>query len=213
MKTEQFARLLATGLEPVDRRAPFRRAAWATLAGAALSALAMAAWLGIRPSLGEDIGEPMFWVKFALAASVAAGAARLALRLARPGTRTRSTAWIVAAPLAAIWLLAGLALLAAEPAGRAALVLGDTWRSCPPSIAALSVPLLFAALWAARQFAPTQFALTGAAAGLFAGAAAAFVYAFHCPELAAPFLAVWYVVGMAIPAALGALAGPRVLRW
>jgi hypothetical protein len=39
------------------------------------------------------------------------------------------------------------------------------------------------------------------------------VYAFHCPELAAPFLGVWYVLGMLIPAALGALIGPRVLHW
>jgi hypothetical protein len=33
------------------------------------------------------------------------------------------------------------------------------------------------------------------------------------PELQAPFLAVWYVLGMAVPVAVGALLGPRVLRW
>ncbi|HPA91994.1 MAG TPA: NrsF family protein [Quisquiliibacterium sp.] len=35
----------------------------------------------------------------------------------------------------------------------------------------------------------------------------------HCPEMAAPFLAVWYVGGVLAVAALGALLGPRVLRW
>jgi hypothetical protein len=35
----------------------------------------------------------------------------------------------------------------------------------------------------------------------------------HCPELGAPFIAVWYVIGMFIPALAGALLGPRVLRW
>jgi len=39
------------------------------------------------------------------------------------------------------------------------------------------------------------------------------VYAFHCPELALPFLAIWYVAGMALPVVAGALLGPRVLRW
>jgi hypothetical protein len=38
-------------------------------------------------------------------------------------------------------------------------------------------------------------------------------YSFHCPELAAPFLGTWYVIGILIPAAAGALLGPRLLRW
>jgi hypothetical protein len=29
----------------------------------------------------------------------------------------------------------------------------------------------------------------------------------------APFLAIWYLLGMLIPTALGALLGPRLLRW
>jgi hypothetical protein len=39
------------------------------------------------------------------------------------------------------------------------------------------------------------------------------VYALHCPELAAPFIAIWYVIGMAAPVVLGAALGPRLLRW
>ena len=35
----------------------------------------------------------------------------------------------------------------------------------------------------------------------------------HCPEMAAPFVAVWYLLGMLIPAAVGALIGKRLLRW
>jgi hypothetical protein len=29
----------------------------------------------------------------------------------------------------------------------------------------------------------------------------------------APFLAIWYLLGMLIPTLLGALLGPRLLRW
>ena len=46
-----------------------------------------------------------------------------------------------------------------------------------------------------------------------AGGAGAAVYALHCPELAAPFLAVWYVAGIALPVLVGAAIGPRLLRW
>jgi hypothetical protein len=93
------------------------------------------------------------------------------------------------------------------------MVLGTTWRTCPFNIALLAVPALLVGLWALRGGAPTRPGWAGAGAGLLAGALAALVYALHCPEMAAPFLAVWYVVGIAIPAALGALLGARWLRW
>ncbi|MEO8442729.1 MAG: NrsF family protein [Betaproteobacteria bacterium] len=31
--------------------------------------------------------------------------------------------------------------------------------------------------------------------------------------MAAPFLGIWYVLGMAIPAAIGAVIGPWTLQW
>ena len=55
--------------------------------------------------------------------------------------------------------------------------------------------------------------MTGATAGRLAGGVGALVYTLHCPELEAPFLGVWYVIGMAIPSVIGALLGPRLLRW
>jgi hypothetical protein len=61
--------------------------------------------------------------------------------------------------------------------------------------------------------APTRLRLAGAAAGFAAGAVGALVYSVHCPELAAPFLGVWYLLGILIPTAVGALLGPRLLHW
>jgi hypothetical protein len=46
-----------------------------------------------------------------------------------------------------------------------------------------------------------------------AGAVGALVYTLHCPELGAPFLGIWYVLGMLAPALLGAALGPRILNW
>jgi hypothetical protein len=64
-----------------------------------------------------------------------------------------------------------------------------------------------------KGLAPTRLALAGAAAGLLAGSAGALIYALHCPEMEAPFLAIWYLLGMLIPTAVGAAIGPRLLRW
>jgi pimeloyl-ACP methyl ester carboxylesterase len=55
--------------------------------------------------------------------------------------------------------------------------------------------------------------IAGAAAGFAAGAAGALVYTLHCPEMTAPFLGIWYVLGMLIPTAVGAELGPSLLRW
>jgi hypothetical protein len=119
----------------------------------------------------------------------------------------------LAAPVLALWALATVVLVAAEPAQRSGLVMGETWAECPVSILALAAPAFVAVLWAMRGLAPTRLALAGAVAGLLAGAIGALVYALHCPELAAPFLGMWYVAGIAAATLIGALVGPRILRW
>ena len=117
------------------------------------------------------------------------------------------------APVLAIWLLAAVVLARADAAQRAGLFFGDTWNSCPFLVALLSAPVFAAVVWAMKGLAPTRLRLAGAAAGLLAGAVGALVYSLHCPELGAPFIGVWYLLGMLIPTATGALLGPRLLRW
>jgi hypothetical protein len=55
--------------------------------------------------------------------------------------------------------------------------------------------------------------IAGLAAGLTSGGLAATMYALHCPEWAASFVATWYALGILASGALGAVAGRRVLRW
>lgn len=213
MRTDELVRLLATGVEPVDARAPVRRCALAMGAGVLAAALLMTTWLGVRPTLAGDLGEPMLWIKLAFVAALAAVGWIAVLRLARPGRALGGVPAALAAPVAAIWVLAAIALAGADAPQRAALVLGQTWSACSFNIAVLAAPVFVAALWGLKGFAPTRLRLAGAAAGLFAATAGALVYTFHCPELAAPFLGTWYVLGMLIPTAAGALVGPHVLRW
>jgi len=213
MKTDELVTLLATGAEAVDPRAPVRRCAVAVAAGALVAAVIMVAWLGVRGSLAQDVAVPMLWVKFAFVAWLAAGGWIAAMRLARPGATLAGVPATLIAPVLAMWVLAAVALSGADAPQRAELFLGQTWNACSLNIAMLSAPVFAAAMWGMKGFAPTRPALAGAAAGLLAGAAGAVVYTFHCPELAAPFLGTWYVLGMLIPAALGAVIGPLVLRW
>ena len=155
----------------------------------------------------------MFWIKLGYCAALAAAALAVAARLARPGARIGGWGAALAAPLLAMWLLALISLQGTAPAEREALIFGGTWLACPFNVAFASLPTFAALLCAMKSLAPTRLALAGASAGLVAGASGALVYALHCPELGAPFLGIWYPLGMLIPAAAGALVGPRLLRW
>lgn len=213
MKTDDLLAWLAADAAPVSHRAEARRFV-ATLALGAGGALALMLFLlGPRPDLGQTATLPMFWLKLAFPACLALAAAVAVQRLGHPGMRLGRLAIGVVAPVAVIWLMSAFILMNAAPVDRPALIWGATWKECPLNIAALSVPALLAAFWALRQLAPTRARLAGAAAGLFAGAAAALAYALHCPEMEAPFLGVWYVLGMLVPTAAGAMLGPRWLRW
>jgi hypothetical protein len=213
MTTDELAVMLATRAEADRMAGHVRRLALGAGAGMAGAFVMMAVTLGIRPTLAQDAGIPMFWIKFAFVGAVAAAGWIAALRLGRPGASLSGVPVALAAPFLTMWALAAIELAGADGPARAALVFGTTAAVCPLVIAALSLPVLVATLWALSGFAPTRLAQAGAAAGLFAGACGAFVYTFHCPELAAPFLGIWYVLGMLIPAIVGALLGPRLLRW
>jgi hypothetical protein len=103
--------------------------------------------------------------------------------------------------------------LAAPSPARGHLIFGRTARVCPFLITMIAAPLFIALVWALRGLAPTRLRLTGAAAGFAAGSIGALAYSLHCPELAAPFIGTWYLLGITISATLGAWAGPQLLRW
>ncbi len=213
MKTDDLIALLATGVTPVDPTLPEKRFRTALAAGLLGSVLWVLGVHGLRPDLAQVSHNPMLWVKFAFPASVGITALLISLRLSRPGMPVGPLRWALWIPAAGMGLLSALALIPATPDERVALVLGQTWRVCAESIAVAALPAFAASLWAFKGLAPTRPALAGASAGLLAGAVGALAYALHCPELAAPFLAVWNTLGMLIPAAIGAWLGPRVLKW
>jgi hypothetical protein len=213
MKTDDLVSMLATGAGPVEAHAAARRYALAIGWGALGATLLMAIMLGVRHDLSRAIELPMFWVKLGYVLSLAVAGVRAAARLSVPGARLGRLRGALAVPVVAMWALGAVVLLGAPPAERAHLFYGDTWDTCPIFIAVLSVPVFIAAFWAMRGLAPTHLGLAGAIGGFASGAIAAVAYALHCPELGAPFIGTWYLLGMLIPTAVGALLGPRLLRW
>jgi len=212
MKTQDLVALLAHDAPPGPSRRLTPRLLGAALTGAAVSGLILIAWLGLRP-MGPAMHSPPFWMKTAYTALIAVAGFVITARLARPGARMGWAPWIVA--VAVVWLamLAMMEMRRTPAAAMSHLWLGWTWKICALRILALSTPVFVAVLWLLRRMAPTRVALAGAAAGLFAGGVGATVYGMYCEETAAAFVVVWYSLGMAACAALGAVIGQRLLRW
>lgn len=211
MKTEDLVTVLSASVQPVRPGEARRRFTLALGGGMAFSFALMLVILGLNPDLASTSNQGMFWVKLAFPATLALMAGRAAFALSHPG-RSAVLAWM-ASPFAVMLALAATVLANAPQADRTDLLLGQTWNECIFNIAALSLPLAAALVWAMRGLAPTRLRVAGLAAGLLAGAAGAMVYSLHCPELEAPFLAIWYALGMLVPAGVGAWLGPRLLHW
>ena len=212
MNTDQLIALLSDDLAPVRRGVVLRWLLAGLAAGLLLAVLDMMMMLKPRPDLVAAMAGGPFWMKISYTAALTILGLVIVQRQARAGADSRIPLYALGAPVVALIVLAAVQLSAPQ-ADSAALLMGQTWSVCPWLILGLALPVYAGLMLALRRLAPTRLSLAGAAAGLVAGASAATVYGFHCPEVAAPFILVWYTLGIAMAAGLGALAGPHFLRW
>jgi hypothetical protein len=211
--SEALLETLSRDLRPVSRLLVMRRLLIGVSAGAAVSGVLTAATLGLRPDMVAAALEAMFWVKLAYTLALAGLALWSCERLARPAGAARGRWPWVLAPLAILAALAAWQLARAPAPMRMPMVMGHSHLVCPWFILVFSLPPLIGLIWAVRGLAPTRLRLTGTMLGLAAGGAGAAMYALHCNEAAAPFLAIWYTAGVALAGAVGWALGPRALRW
>lgn len=212
MRTVDLIELLARDTRVTPPGAATRRLLAALAVGGAVTLALVALWLRCQP-LEAAARQPWFWMKAGYTGLLTVAAAVTVKRLSAPGARLRVAPFVALLIVLAMIGLGAGQILEAAPATRLGLWLGHSWKVCSPLILLLSLPIYASLIVALRALAPTRPALTGAGAGLAAGALAATFYGLHCPEQAAAFVATWYTLGMAAATAVGALLGPRLLRW
>jgi len=212
MRTADLIELLARDTRVTRPGAATRKLLTALAVGGAVTFVLVALWLRCQPLEGA-VRQPWFWMKASYTGLLTVAAAIIVKRLSVPGAPLKAAPALTLLVVAAMLALGAGQILAAAPADRLGLWLGQTWKVCSPLILLLALPIYACLIVALRALAPTRPALTGAAAGLAAGALAATLYGLHCPEQAAAFVATWYTLGIAAATALGALAGLRLLSW
>lgn len=213
MNTDHLIDRLSRTVPPVPRHAMGRRLLIGLLLGSLVTLALVGHWLGFRSDLPHAMRGFGFWVKWLYTGSLALCAVAATLQLARPDTRPMGWLWIMAAPIAGLAGV-GAAEMARAPASQwMPMWLGGSWTVCSSTLLLLALPIFGGLLWSFRKLAPTRLRAAGATAGLTAGAWAATLYCLHCPEVSAIFVLTWYTLGIGLAALLGALLGPRLLRW
>lgn len=204
---------LSADVRPVSPHSAERQLGQALIVGCGITLAAVTATFGIQPDLDTMVHAAPLLVKTGYAVSLATLAGASVLTLVRPGMPAKINLRRLALPVAALALLAlvQLARLPLSDWGQA--LLGASWSRCPLRIAILSLPVFAGLSITIRSQAPTQLRAAGATAGLVSGAVAAAAYALACPESSAAFILVWYSAGIALSTAIGALLGPKILRW
>jgi hypothetical protein len=213
MRTADLILRLTNNLMPIESNSASKRLNWALSVGLASSTALLVVLYGIRSDMPELLLTTTFWIRLAFPVATLITALKLVGRLGRPGATVR-LAWFAAVlPIITILFVAAFMLIATPPGYRLQLMLGTTWRVTTANIVLLSLPSLAAVMYAMKGLAPTRLALAGMGAGLLAGAQAVLVYSLYCSEMSVPFWGIWYVLGILITAAMGAVLAPLYLRW
>jgi hypothetical protein len=212
METDQLIRTLAADNAHHARPVGFMLTL-ALLAAAPVSVAIFLAGLGVRPDAMTAMHNPFFDLKFAVTLALAIPAIAISLHLSRPEASLHGWAWLLLIP--AGLLVAGISgeMMMPQRLPMMTRLVGSNSRLCLTAIPVMSLPLLAAALIGLRHGAPSRPAIAGALAGLSSAGLAATLYASHCTDDSPLFVATWYTIAAALVAAIGALAGSRVLRF
>ena len=213
MKTDELINMLGTNLEPVKGGTLRNTVVIALVVGAVATFCLVLAMFGLPAAAlgGEYSGLKVLALAFTLGL-VSAGANFL-IRSARPGEPGRQPLVLIGLLFFAI-LLAGLvALILAHPTAWGGMVFGPQWAACLVCIPLFAVAPFASLVWALRRGAPTNLMRTGAIAGLVAGALGATMFAFHHTSGSIAFIGLWYGGPILLCAVVGAILGPRLLRW
>jgi hypothetical protein len=185
----------------------------ALLAAAPVSVTMFFAELGVRPDVMTAMRDPFFDLKFAVTLALAISAIAVSLHLSRPEASLKGWAWLLLIPVGLLVAGIGGEMMIPQRLPAMTRMMGKNSSSCLTTIPLMSLPLLAAALFGLRHGAPTRPAVAGAIAGLLSAGLAATLYASHCADDSPLFVATWYSIATALVAAIGALAGFRVLRF
>jgi hypothetical protein len=214
VKTDDLIKFLGTNLEPVQR-GQLRKTMLIAFAIAVGAVTAICLMWGMLPmpadAQGGHFGFKALTLIFTLGLAAAGGSSLVTY--ARPGQSVRKPQILMGLLLLIVVSAGIVALTTFDSATWSAMIRGGDWGTCLICIPIFAVIPFVAFIWALRKGAPTRLSLAGALAGLVAGALGSAAAVVHQTGDSIPAMALWYGVPIVLCAVIGAILGPRLLRW
>jgi hypothetical protein len=213
VKTEDLIKMLSTNVAPSRGR---------ELGGALLIAI------GIGTAIALCFGCAMFGTGLegfggtrlglqaaviALTLSLVVAGSRLVFVSARPGRRGLGALVLIGVVFLAMLLAGVLGFLREPHMSWNKVLFGGPLTDCLICVPVVAIPTLVALFWALQRGAPVHPTLSGAAAGIVAGALAVAAFAIHQPAASLLTTTVLYGGPIVLCALVGAALGWRLLRW
>lgn len=210
--TERTIDDLVADLRPVRRVSP-RMGMVVTLGATLVAVMATALLTGLRYDILMLQPAELVLVRSGLLLLIGLAAMATVVASARPEIGGRRDGWRWTLLAGALLPLASATTMLRTGTMPMDEIAGPTVVTC--FVVSLASALLIGGgliAWL-RRGAVTDAARAGWLVGLAAGALGTFAYNLHCPSNSVHFAAVWYTLAVAISAAAGRLAAPRLLRW
>lgn len=212
MKTEDFINVLV-----YDQNSKMQSSIWPIAirlaTGLIFSFLIFAIFLGVREDFNHVKTDPHVVFKFIFAVSLFGALLPVIISAMRPEADLSQHRRRFALPILVMVIGVTIQLVTSPPDYWLSGMIGRYPGSCLRNIPALAIGPLLALLILLKNGAPSQPIATGSMAGAASGGMAAFIYALHCPDDSALFVALWYSLAIGIVAAIGAFVGSFWLKW
>ncbi len=163
--------------------------------------------------VAESRFDAIFLIKCAFVLSVMFSALAIVRDLSTPGREVKWHTALIGVPFVVMLALTFRELAGGHPSGLEHDLSHASLITCLWQVAILAVPTFIALSVVVRMLAPVNLTRTGLFVGLLSGAIGAFGYAFHCHESYLTVVATYYTLAIVQMGALGAVLGPRLLRW
>lgn len=210
MKTDDL--IMALAADTMPQKSVSQRFTRAMPIAIGITLVTFALFWGPRTDIWSALGSAAV-LKTILPLGLVLLSGAFAVALARPGARSGYRGAALGLLIALVILAFIIALAVTGVSGLIAALSTPELLTCLLSIPLFALPVLAAVFWGLSAGAALQPALTGAAGGLMAGGIAASVYSLYCDKDMVLFVLPAYSVAILSITLLGAILGPRLLKW